>query len=254
MKLRKVLVAGTMAAVLSGVTLEVSAAETNTNRYAEMLKEDGKANLILDIAAYRAAYKDLEAVFGDDEGAYLEHYLNYGIYEGRTEGALFNPLAYAEAYSDVKEAFGEDIAAIVDHYVTFGVAENRTMGAVNHNTGSVQVQAPALAARANAGGTVSYTGNSSAVSYDNAGANNTVNSNGFRHTTSIYANDGQTLLRVEYYDDNNKLYEYSSVTNFDSSTNSYTENIYYWDKENETSVLTRTDTYVNGVLSSSVNQ
>ncbi len=247
MKLRTVLVAGTMAAVLSGVTLEASAAETNANRYAEILKEDGKANLILDVEAYRTAYKDLEAVFGDDEGAYLEHYLNYGIYEGRTEGALFNPLAYAEAYSDVKEAFGEDIAAIVEHYVTFGVAENRTMGAVNHNMGTVQIPA---AVRANAGGAAGYAENSSVVSY-NTGIGSTADSNGFGHTTSIYANDGETLLRVEYYDDNNKLYEYSSVTNFDSSTNSYTENIYYYDKENETSVLTRTDTYVNGVLSSS---
>ncbi len=248
MKLKKVLAAGMMAAVLSGVTLEVSAAETGANRYAEMLKEDGKVNLILDVEAYKTAYKDLEAVFGDDEGAYLEHYLTYGIYEGRMEGAIFNPLAYAEAYGDVKEAFGEDIAAIVDHYVTFGVAENRTMGTVNHNSDTV----PVFITKTEIGGTVSYGGNGSAYIY-NAGANSAGNGNGFRHTTSIYADDGETLLRVEYYDDNNKLYEYSSVTNFDSSTNSYTENIYYWDKENETSVLTRTDTYVDGVLSSSEN-
>lgn len=85
-----------------------------------------------------------------------------------------------------------------------------------------------------------------------ADAGNDVNSNkGYHHTTSIYDNDEVTLLRVEYYDDNNKLIQYSSVSDFDSSTNSYTEQIYHYDKETESSVLDRTDTYVNGALSSS---
>lgn len=76
---------------------------------------------------------------------------------------------------------------------------------------------------------------------------------GYHHTTSIYDNDEKTLLRVEYYDDNNKLIQYSSVSNFDSSTNSYTEEIYHYDYDTESSVLDRTDTYVNGSLSSSEN-
>lgn len=86
-----------------------------------------------------------------------------------------------------------------------------------------------------------------------SGSSNASIDKGYHHTTSIYDNDESTLLRVEYYDDNNKLIQYSSVSNFDSSTNSYTEQIYHYDKETESSVLDRTDTYVNGVLSSSEN-
>lgn len=73
----------------------------------------------------------------------------------------------------------------------------------------------------------------------------------YDHTTSIYTNDESTLLRVEYYDENNKLFEYSSVDNYDKDTNSYTETVYKWDYENDTQVTVRTDTYVNGELTSS---
>lgn len=73
----------------------------------------------------------------------------------------------------------------------------------------------------------------------------------YDHTTSIYANDNETLLRVEYYDNNNKLTHYSVVTDFDSSTTSYTEKIYTYDNDTQTEILQRTDTYVNGVLDNS---
>ncbi len=72
--------------------------------------------------------------------------------------------------------------------------------------------------------------------------------NGYDHTTSIYANDNETLLRVEYYDSNNKLTHYSVVSDFDSGSSSYTEKIYTYDWDTETEILQRTDIYVNGEL------
>ena len=68
-------------------------------------------------------------------------------------------------------------------------------------------------------------------------------------TTYIYADDN-TLIRVEYYDENSKLIFYSDVVDYDKETKSYTENIYSYDEENNCDVLVRTDIYVNGVLSS----
>ena len=70
-------------------------------------------------------------------------------------------------------------------------------------------------------------------------------------STSIYGDDG-TLLRVEYYvEDQNLPAEYSDVANYDEDTNSYTETVYRYDKENEVEVVVRTDTYINGELVSS---
>lgn len=67
------------------------------------------------------------------------------------------------------------------------------------------------------------------------------------HTTSIYQ-DESTLLRKEYYNENNQLYEYSDVHDYNHETKSYTENIYRYDEETGQEILVRTDVYENGVL------
>lgn len=103
--------------------------------------------------------------------------------------------------------------------------------------------------------------NSAAGSYDNSAAasNNAAGDSSaevnqsYHHTTSIYDDETKNLLRVEYYDENNKLSQYSDVEYTDSSTNSYKENVYHWDEEKGEEVLDRTDTYVNGTLASSEN-
>lgn len=69
----------------------------------------------------------------------------------------------------------------------------------------------------------------------------------YDRTTSIYANDNVTLLRVEYYL-NNKLIYYSVIENFDATTKSYTEKIYQCNRETNIDPLVRTDVYVNGNL------
>lgn len=283
MKLKRVIAAGAVAAICLNSAVNVSAAEKISRDYVDELKKSGMEKLILDVEAYKAAYSDLEAAFGDDTDAYIEHYLTTGIYEGRTKGALFNPLAYAEAYGDIKEAFGDDVSAIVDHYVKFGAAENRTAGTANGykdleaaekngaavnkisraevyvNNVADNVYTNVYTTDGDEGGnTVSDGSNVPAAapntvtgSGSNAVSTATGNTQNYHHTTSIYENDEKTLIRVEYYDENNHLSHYSSVTNFDSETNSYTEEIYHYDEESKTSVLDRTDTYVNGELSSS---
>ena len=286
MNLKKAVIASAAAALLVGSAMNVSAAEKTPSNYANALKANNQENLIIDVEAYKAAYSDLAEAFGDDTDAYIRHYLTIGVYEGRTKGVLFDPLVYAEAYSDVKEAFGYNVPAIVNHYLTFGISENRTQGTA---TGYADLAAAERAGAqktniqrnvivinnldSNAAGSIyennaAGNNNNAAASNGNtflnnnmaAGSGNTAAANSaaagnsnkdYHHTTSIYGDDKSTLLRVEYYDDQNKLYQYSDITNYDSSTNSYTEKIYHYDEESHTEVLDRTDTYVNGVLSSS---
>lgn len=302
MHFRKVIVTGVAAALLVGSTLSVSAAEPSTSNYVKELKKSGKESLIIDVEAYKAAYSDLAAAFGDNEYAYIEHYLTVGVFEGRTKGVLFDPLIYASAYSDVGAAFGNDISAIVDHYINFGAAENRTYGTANGYAdiaAAQKVGSPSIAVQRSAYNTTAAAGNVgagavagnnniatggnnwganpvvTANSYIAAGGNNlgtgtagnanisstpsvapnnVNNTPSYNHTTSIYEdNEHKTLLRVEYYDDNNNLYEYSDVVYSDKDTNSYTETVYRYDEEKNEEVVTRTDTYVNGELVSSEN-
>lgn len=284
MNFKKTIAAGLSAAVLVSSGLTVSAAEktpVNTN------------DLIINVEAYKAAYPDLAQAFGDNTDAYVAHYLTIGVYEGRTKGVLFDPLTYAEAYSDIKNAYGYDIPAIVNHYVTCGITENRTMGtshgyadiATAESAGMGQYYLPrentttyadnssgsSNAGNAGTGYTVgNSTGNSSssstgsstgssvsdsAAAYNNAAAA-AIGSAADRwqahHTTTILHDDG-SKWRVEYYDENNNLKQYSSITYTDTSTDSYTETVYSYDKENKQEIVERTDTYVNGTLESSTS-
>ena len=216
MNVKKSLAASTAALVLIGSVLPASAAGIDAG-YVKALKENGTADLILNVDAYRAAYPDLDAAFGDDTNAYIMHYLTAGMYEGRTMGVLFSPLAYAEAYSDIKEAFGDDISAVVNHYVTFGIAENRTAGTAGIYADLAEAQ------RETAAGAPVDVGNPVG-----------------EHITCIYNNGA--LVRREFYDANNRLFQYSVVTDYNGAANSYTETVY-----SSNDVLVRVDKYVNGV-------
>ncbi|MDE6713662.1 MAG: hypothetical protein K2K20_07995 [Lachnospiraceae bacterium] len=282
MKLKRVIALFAAAAVIAGSTISVSAAEPISGDYLTALIESGNAELILNVDAYRAAYSDLDAAFGDNTNAYIEHYLTMGIYEGRTSGALFDPLAYAEAYGDVKAAFGDNTEALIDHYINFGISENRTEGTAHGYADIAQAQMIAASTVASGGsnstpaantgqnifssifggnaGSSSYSGNTGNSSNNSGSAlagatapapaptvNNTPvnNGNNYHHTTSIYESDG-TLIRIEYYDENNRLFEYSDVINYDKTTNSYTENIF--DVSNTSDTPDRTNNYEGGVL------
>lgn len=291
MRLKKLIITGAAVALFAGSLLNVSAAELSTSNYVKTLTESEK-NLIIDVDAYKSAYSDLAEAFGDNENAYIEHYLTIGIFEGRTKGVLFDPLTYAAAYGDVRAAYGNNISAIVEHYITFGAAENRTIGTSNgyadiataEKNGHPRVSVaravnPVNNASAytadNSLGVSSPEAIAAGISYDvisadggnyiispigtanaNAAANNyvaspTVTAPNYHHTTSIYEDDKSTLLRVEYYDENNKLFEYSDVSYDDKESNSYTETVYRYDEENDVEIATRTNTYVNGELVSS---
>lgn len=257
MKFRRMIMASAAAAVFFGMTMNVSAAQSSTDKYVNRLKKNRQVDLILDVEAYRAAYSDLEEAFGDDDNAYIKHYLTTGVYEGRTKGVLFDPLTYAESYDDIMDAFGDDVMAIVTHYVSYGVKENRTAGtaagyediAAAIESGTVQSAVRGENSSAVSGSQAVWNPSGNQTLSEASGGQTEDRFAGSRigHTTSIYADDGVTLIRVEYYDENNKLIYYSDVINYDSSTKSYTENIYSYDEKEGREVLERTDTYVNGV-------
>lgn len=99
---------------LVGSVLPVSAAPT----YADLF----------DAEYYAGVYSDVAAAYGDDEEALFNHYINYGIYEGRVGSEAFNVLNYRENYADLEAAYGDDWKSYVDHYLTFGLVEGRDSG------------------------------------------------------------------------------------------------------------------------------
>lgn len=240
--------------------------------------------VLFDPLLYAESYSDVKGAYGYDISAIVEHYIQFGITENRTQGTAhgFADIAAAEKAGVQSTNISRDKNA-VDTAGNSTNSNNEKNPADNGNNGNRNTPAggnapgdnnaggnsgnnapagntpadnsaanapspAASSAPAPADTSAAPAGNSAPASTD-ASATGIVND--YHHTTSIYDNDEQTLLRVEYYDSNGNLINYSSVTNFDTSTNSYTEEIYHFDQETQTSVLDRTDTYVNGSLSSS---
>lgn len=85
-----------------------------------------------DYVRYADDYPDLKAAFGYNATALYNHYITYGIAEGRTvyptlasRNAEFNYVRYADDYEDLKNAFGYDANALFNHYLTYGIKEGR---------------------------------------------------------------------------------------------------------------------------------
>ena len=84
---------------------------------------------VFDAAYYYNTYPDVGAAYGMDEAALFSHFVNFGVAEGRSASAEYNPQAYRARYADLQEAFGNDMAAYCRHYIAFGRSEGRIASA-----------------------------------------------------------------------------------------------------------------------------
>lgn len=77
---------------------------------------------------YADSYTDLKMTFGYDEEALYNHFLKYGLKEGRCMSPVLDIVKYRGTYADLEEAFGNDWGAYVNHYFEYGMKEGRNNG------------------------------------------------------------------------------------------------------------------------------
>ena len=158
MAARALALAISLATVTATVPLTAEAAKTGTanTNIAGRIKAipQVKANggvlpaSVYDYSVY-SQYADLKAAFGSNKNAYYKHFLEHGIYEGRTASANFNVLDYKDNYADLQAAFGDDLVCYISHYLSCGMKEGRS-GAGSRMGGkavSVSVQQTGQAAQ-----------------------------------------------------------------------------------------------------------
>ena len=68
---------------------------------------------------------DVRAAYGLNDGAVLEHFVRYGMAEGRTAKESFSVQIYRDRYGDLQQFFGNDWRAYYLHYLEHGLAEGR---------------------------------------------------------------------------------------------------------------------------------
>lgn len=72
---------------------------------------------------YVSKNPDVKTVFGDNSSAWVKHFIEYGVKEGREASPIFNIQYYAANNPHVKEMFGNDRVAIMEYYMTVGYKE-----------------------------------------------------------------------------------------------------------------------------------
>lgn len=82
---------------------------------------------VFDAEYYAKTYDDIRNALGTDEGALLNHFLEYGVYEGRSGNKEFNISRYMELNKDVVEYYFGDNKAACMHYIDMGRFENRSI-------------------------------------------------------------------------------------------------------------------------------
>ncbi len=81
--------------------------------------------IVFDAKYYLNRYSDLKKAFGNDYTAAYNHFINYGLKEGRTGSLLFDVKSYLKYYPDLKKAFGNDYKAAYEHFLNYGLKEGR---------------------------------------------------------------------------------------------------------------------------------
>ncbi len=105
--------------------------------YYGLSKEDYSA--AFDASYYYNNYADLQAVYGYDEKALLDHFLNYGLAEGRIASPIFDITYYKKNNPDLVAVYGDDLKKYCTHFAVYGMNEGR-QGCATFNVNSYKLQ------------------------------------------------------------------------------------------------------------------
>ena len=81
---------------------------------------------VFDPEYYLSKYPDLKKAFGNNYNKAFQHFLKYGMREGRQAKSEFHVQSYRLHYRDLQRAYGYDWAKYYQHYILHGKKEGRT--------------------------------------------------------------------------------------------------------------------------------
>lgn len=83
---------------------------------------------IFDEHYYADMYPDLKEAYGYNRDKLWQHFVEFGLSEGRNMNGLIDVVKYRETYGDLDAAFGDNWNAYLNHYLIFGAKEHRDTG------------------------------------------------------------------------------------------------------------------------------
>lgn len=88
-------------------------------------EEKNLDDILFDADLYFSLYEDLQKAFGNDYNKLKEHWLTFGINEGRRGSYVFDVHYYFSAYEDLRNKIGANCMELYNHFKTFGIKEGR---------------------------------------------------------------------------------------------------------------------------------
>ena len=102
---------------------------------------------VFDADYYYNAYADLKSAIGNDQEKLLQHFIAFGMQEGRRGNDEFDVKAYMENNPDLVQVFGPaDYASYYLHYITYGKKEGRSAAGIGNTVSAdtnINTEAPA---------------------------------------------------------------------------------------------------------------
>ena len=95
---------------------------------------------VFDADYYLNKYPDVNEWANGSKDRALDHFVNYGMSEGRRGSEAFDVQSYYNEYPDLRAAFGTDLASYYSHYLMYGKKEGR------HATGCSKLKGAATKA------------------------------------------------------------------------------------------------------------
>ncbi|MBE6119169.1 MAG: hypothetical protein E7189_01830 [Erysipelotrichaceae bacterium] len=83
---------------------------------------------------YYYSYPDLQRSFGYNTNALFQHFIYYGMSEGRQASANFNINYYYSHYGDLRNAFGGNLPSYYVHYIYYGQWEGRLASSSSYDS------------------------------------------------------------------------------------------------------------------------
>lgn len=91
--------------------------------YGNTAKEENLNNRVYDFEYYIDKYSDIRSAFANNPAGALQHFVEYGVKEGRQACAEFSITAYKNNNVDLRSAFGNNDMAYIRHYKSLGYKE-----------------------------------------------------------------------------------------------------------------------------------
>ena len=80
---------------------------------------------VFDADYYLNKYPDVAKWANNDKDKALQHFIDWGMGEGRRGNEAFDVYGYKTRYLDLRQAYGNDLKAYYNHYLRFGIKEGR---------------------------------------------------------------------------------------------------------------------------------